>query len=114
MFTSTWQAKLIIACTIKVAGAKAEVLNYKEAFIFYPVGSVMRLGRKRSHALCLPDDCMSERFQTFLVVDDSIFNWYSLVYKSNWLSIIHLNKMLDRLKVVLQQFSEYYYLKSFK
>lgn len=74
MSTSTWQWKLIVTCTIKVAGPKAKVVDYDETFIFYAAGSITRLGKKLSHAFCLPNECLSERFQTFSVVDDRIFN----------------------------------------
>ena len=101
---------LIIPFTIKVAGPKAKVVDYEETFIFKVAGSVRRSGRKRSHALCLLDEGMPGKFQTFSVVYDSIFNKHSWADKSNWLSNRWLNKMLDQLKFALQQFSEYCYL----
>ena len=66
--------KLIVTCTIKVSGPKAKVVDYDETFIFYAAGSITRLGKKLSHAFCLLKECLSERFQTFSVVDDRIFN----------------------------------------
>ena len=72
MSTSTWQWKLIVTCTIKVDGPKAKVVDYDETFMFYAAGSITRLGKKLSHAFYLLKECLSERFQTFSVVDDRI------------------------------------------